>query len=316
MIDDEARNEVLAEARKRLVAEKGASLGVCGTSASEKPDACADPAARIKELFARLDVRLERMVELLNEVCDAKAAADGGEKDDTDLVWIHKQIQVEMLAGIHEIEEIVIEESFACGPRNATPVPWETSMEAEEALRRKFQTARNSALQDYRARQNVEDAKKPTAEKETPVPWQIKESLNQFSAEHPNPERNFLITGISGMGAVQAVRSTLTKNGKAGFHAADRKYHEDEHWNLVTYLRGCGACIAIYENIEEASPPVALSSFAAGYMEALGGRVCRIAAKGRGVAGIEAIGGADIVCEQENLYEAIPEKLELWLKAE
>lgn len=314
MIDENGRSQALAAARTKLKEEKGATLAEGEAASDDKTgDACKDPAERIKELYKKLDSRLERYTQLLGEVCGGMAAGAGGEVDDSDLVWIHSQVQSEIMDRVDEIESIVIDESYACGPRNATPVPWETSMAAEETLRRKYQAARNTALQEYRAKQNAAAAAEEPEDEQKKIPWQIKESLKQFMTDHPDTGRNVLIAGVSGMGAVQAVRAALARKGIAGMFADDKPYHSDEHWNLVTYLHGCGGCVAVFEKMEDAEPPAAMPSFAAGYMEALGGRVCILVAEGREVAGIESIGGPGFEFKQENPAETIPGKLGQWL---
>jgi nucleoside 2-deoxyribosyltransferase len=111
-----------------------------------------------------------------------------------------------------------------------------------------------------------------------PKPIEIKESLQAFLADHPNPRSNAFImmrfdSGKPNKAICKTIRQILKSSGIEGLRADDKIYHDDLYWNIMTYIYGCGLGIAVFERVESDTfnPNVSLE---VGYMLALGKPVC------------------------------------------
>ena len=112
------------------------------------------------------------------------------------------------------------------------------------------------------------------------APVEIRESLKQFRADHPDPSRvAFLMMRFGTTKAhkdiTAAIRKALDPLGITALRADDKQYHDDLFPNVLTYAYGCGFGIAVFERIEteEFNPNVALE---VGYMFALKKPICLI----------------------------------------
>ena len=104
-------------------------------------------------------------------------------------------------------------------------------------------------------------------------PTELAESLQRFRKDYPNPSMCAFImmrfgTTKAHNDIVHAIRDTLLSQGIKALRADDKDYHDDLFWNILTYIYGCGAGIAVFERIEleEFNPNI---FFEVGYMMAL-----------------------------------------------
>jgi hypothetical protein len=111
---------------------------------------------------------------------------------------------------------------------------------------------------------------------ETPV--EIRESLERFKEDHPEPTTTaFILMQFGQTRAHQeiaaAIKEGLSEHGITGIRADDRQYHDDLFPNVLTYMHGCGLGIAVFERIEadRFNPNVALE---VGYLFAMRKPVC------------------------------------------
>jgi hypothetical protein len=152
------------------------------------------------------------------------------------------------------------------------------------------------------------------------VPDAIRNSLERFRADYPNPDRiAFIMMDFAGTEShqkiEQTIKQTLLKHGIVGLTAKDKAYNNDLNGNVLTYLYGCGFGIAVYEIIkgetaDKYNPNVALE---VGYMFGLGKEVCLM--KDRQLRSLPA----DILGRLYNPFDftkanrTIPPSLEKWL---
>lgn len=110
------------------------------------------------------------------------------------------------------------------------------------------------------------------------APLHIRESLQRFREDHPDPTTvafilmQFRDTKAHGQIA-KAIKEGLAAHGITGVRADDKEYHEDLFPNIVTYMHGCGMGVAVFERIEAENfnPNVSLEM---GYMYAMGKPLC------------------------------------------
>lgn len=109
-------------------------------------------------------------------------------------------------------------------------------------------------------------------------PVEIKESLDRFKKDYPDPTKAAFIIMEFGNTWVheaitEAVKKALGAHGIVGIRADDKSYHDELFNNILTHLHGCGLGVAIYERIktEAQNPNVALE---VGYLFALRKPVC------------------------------------------
>jgi hypothetical protein len=110
------------------------------------------------------------------------------------------------------------------------------------------------------------------------APSQIRESLQRFREDHPDPLKiAFILMQFRNTTAHEqiagAIKKGLAAHGIAGVRADDKEYHEDLFPNIVTYMHGCGMGVAVFERIEAENfnPNVSLE---VGYMYAMGKPLC------------------------------------------
>lgn len=112
----------------------------------------------------------------------------------------------------------------------------------------------------------------------TEPPIEIKESLEHFKIDYPDPNKvAFIMMKFGETNAhveiVEAIKTVLDSHGITGVRADGKHYHDDLFPNVLTYMYGCGFGIAVFERIEadEFNPNVSLE---VGYMFALNKPVC------------------------------------------
>ena len=110
------------------------------------------------------------------------------------------------------------------------------------------------------------------------APIEIQESLKRFKLDFNDPRK--VAFQIMRFGETIAhndidagIKEALKKYSITGIRADESRYHKDLYYNILTYMHGCGFCIAVFERIEEESfsPDI---SFEVGYMMALRKPVC------------------------------------------
>jgi hypothetical protein len=102
-------------------------------------------------------------------------------------------------------------------------------------------------------------------EKPEEAPLHIRESLQRFRRDHPDPDAvAFILMQFGTTRAheqiTQAIRNELAAHGITGVRADDKEYHDDLYYNVLTYLHGCKFGVAVFERIEgnDFNPNVAL----------------------------------------------------------
>lgn len=148
-------------------------------------------------------------------------------------------------------------------------------------------------------------------------PLEIRESLDRFKKDHPDPDKAaFIMMEFGNTWAheaiTKAVREALAAHGIAGIRADDRSYHDELFNNVLTHLHGCGLGVAIYERIETEAqnPNVALE---VGYLFALRKPVCLL--KDQTLAALPT----DLVSRLYHTFDpqgpggAIPQVISKWL---
>jgi hypothetical protein len=110
------------------------------------------------------------------------------------------------------------------------------------------------------------------------APLHIRESLQRFRRDHPDPDAvAFILMQFGTTRAheeiAQAIKDELAIHGITGVRADDKEYHDDLYYNVLTYLHGCKFGVAVFERIEgeDFNPNVALE---VGYMFASIKPVC------------------------------------------
>jgi nucleoside 2-deoxyribosyltransferase len=149
------------------------------------------------------------------------------------------------------------------------------------------------------------------------TPNVIKDSLADFQADHPHPNKAaFIMMGFGETTAhaniVKAVRKSLSKHGISGLRADDKEYHEDLLPNVRTYMHGCNFGIAIFERIEseEFNPNVGLE---VGYMMAMGKPVCLLKDQTLKDLHTDLIGKLYRRFDVLNPAGSIPDQVDSWL---
>ncbi len=104
------------------------------------------------------------------------------------------------------------------------------------------------------------------------APLHIRDSLQRFREDHPDPAKVAFIlmrfgTTTAHAAIADAVKTVLDQHGVVGLRADDKEYHDDLWPNVLTYMHGCSMGIAVFERIEEQvfNPNVSLE---VGYMMA------------------------------------------------
>lgn len=151
----------------------------------------------------------------------------------------------------------------------------------------------------------------------TNVPTEIRESLESFGREHPDPSKAaFIMMRFSQTKSheaiTSAIRNTLAPLGIAALRADDKEYHHDLFYNVLTYLHGCGFGIAVFERFEteDFNPNVALE---VGYMLALGKPVCFLKDRTLKALHTDLVGRLYRPFDPQEIGGTIPRELARWL---
>lgn len=114
-------------------------------------------------------------------------------------------------------------------------------------------------------------------------PVEIIESLKKFRESYPEPNKIAFIMMQFGntqehSDILKSIKKTLDKYGLIGIRADDKIFHNDNFYNILTYLHGCDFGIAVFEKISRKSfnPNVSLEI---GYLFALNKQVCLLKEK-------------------------------------
>ena len=149
-------------------------------------------------------------------------------------------------------------------------------------------------------------------------PIEIKESLERFRADYPEPNSAVFIIMKFGKtklhdDIVNNVKKTLESCGLKGVRADDKQYHDDLFYNILTYLYGCGSGIAIFERIEaeEFNPNVSLE---VGYMMALRKPVCLLKDKTLKTLHADLVGKLYKTFDLQDITNTLIRELSNWLE--
>lgn len=152
----------------------------------------------------------------------------------------------------------------------------------------------------------------------TLFPVEIKESLEMFRRDYPNPNKvAFVMMRFGQTSAHQqieaGIKGALKPSGIAAVRADEAEYHEDLYYNILTYMYGCGFGIAVFERIEadEFNPNVSLE---VGYMMGLRKRVCFLKDKTLKTLHADLVGKLYRVFDPQNPVATISVELSQWLK--
>jgi len=161
-----------------------------------------------------------------------------------------------------------------------------------------------------------EDLKEFSMSLEPPI--EIKESLERFKRDYPDPTKVAFIMMQFGKTdshekIVKAIRNVLNSHGIEGVRADDREYHDDLFPNVTTYMYGCGMGIAVFERIEEDefNPNVSLE---VGYMFALQKPVCLLKDKTLKTLHADLVGKLYKAFDPQDPINSIPIEISKWLK--
>lgn len=154
---------------------------------------------------------------------------------------------------------------------------------------------------------------------ETPgAPIEIQESLNRFKLDFNDPRKvAFLIMrfgeSIAHNDIDAGIKEALKKYGITGIRADEKQYHDDLFHNVLTYMHGCGFCIAVFERIEEESfnPNISLE---VGYMMALGKPVCILKDRTLKTLYSDLVGKLYRVFDPLNARATIQDQIYPWLQ--
>jgi len=151
----------------------------------------------------------------------------------------------------------------------------------------------------------------------TIAPAEIRESLESFMREHPDPGKTaFLMMRFSPTklheAVAEAIRNTLEPYGVIALRADDKEYHHDLFSNVLTYLHGCGFGIAVFERFEteDFNPNVALE---VGYMLALRKPVCFLKDRTLRALNTDLAGRLYRPFDPQEITTSIPRELTRWL---
>lgn len=149
-------------------------------------------------------------------------------------------------------------------------------------------------------------------------PIEIKESLERFKNDHPDPTKvAFIMMQFGETKAhdeiVKAIRTALKSHGIKGVRADDKQYHDYLFPNVMTYLYGCNIGIAVFERIvaEEFNPNVSLE---VGYMFALNKPVCLLKDKTLNILHTDLVGKLYKEFDPQDPINTIPDEITRWLK--
>lgn len=153
---------------------------------------------------------------------------------------------------------------------------------------------------------------------ESDLPTELKESLKRFREDHSDPSKCvFVIMRFGSTNAhksiLESLRSTVAAQSFKALRADDKEYHGDLFWNILTYIYGCSAGIAVFERIEreEFNPNIALE---VGYMMALQKPVLLLKDTTLKYLNTDLIGKLYKTFDPQNIPETIPPQLLSWMR--
>jgi nucleoside 2-deoxyribosyltransferase len=151
----------------------------------------------------------------------------------------------------------------------------------------------------------------------THEPPEIRESLERFRQDHPDPNKAAFImmkfgVTLAHQNALEAVRETLADHDISGVRADDKEYHPDLFYNILTYIYGCGFGIALFERIErdDFNPNVSLE---VGYLMALNKPVCLLKDKTLQTLQTDLVGRLYRTFDPQNPSGSVAASLRSWM---
>ena len=149
------------------------------------------------------------------------------------------------------------------------------------------------------------------------IPPEITDSLKWFRADHPDPKKVAFIVmkfGSDPHSEIAAtIKTTLASMGLVGLRADDKHYHPDLLWNVLTYIYGCHAGIAVYERIQS-DVENANVGLEVGYLMGIGKNVCLLKDDTLARLQTDLIGRLYLPFDTRKLAETLPPVLRKWLK--
>lgn len=149
------------------------------------------------------------------------------------------------------------------------------------------------------------------------IPIEIQESLKKFKEDHPDHKKVGFIMMQFGKtdrhtNILIAIRKTLAENGLIGLRADEKSYHDDNYYNILTYLYGCGYGVAVFEIITKPqfNPNISLE---VGYLLGLNKPVCLLKKKSLKALHSDLVGKLYRVFDIENCDNSILMELSNWL---
>lgn len=149
-------------------------------------------------------------------------------------------------------------------------------------------------------------------------PIEIKESLQNFRLDYPDPKKIAFIMMRFGSTAahnniVEGIRIALSDAGLIAVRADDKEYHPDLYYNIMTYLYGCGFGIGVFERIEgdEFNPNVSLE---VGYSLALNKPVCLLKDRTLKTLHTDLVGRLYRTFDPQDPVKSIPPELTKWMR--
>jgi len=108
------------------------------------------------------------------------------------------------------------------------------------------------------------------------LPAEIEKSILRFRQKHPDAKHKAFIMMDFGKPRkhgtiVDSIRATLKQCDIEGLRADDEEFHTDLHWNVVTYIHGCGFGIAVFETVKRRQSFNPNVAFEVGHMTGLAG---------------------------------------------
>ena len=148
-------------------------------------------------------------------------------------------------------------------------------------------------------------------------PVEIKESLQRFQVDHPDPKKVAFIMMQFGKtrahdDIIRAITDSLAAAGIAGLRADEKQYHDDLFPNVLTYIYGCGFGIAVFERLEaeQFNPNVSLE---VGYMFALRKPTCLLKDRTLKTLHTDLVGKIYREFDPQDPIGSIPDQLKQWM---
>ena len=109
-----------------------------------------------------------------------------------------------------------------------------------------------------------------------------------------------------------AIRKALAENKLSGVRADDKYYHDDNYYNILTYLHGCDIGIAVFETLTEPqfNPNISLE---VGYLLGLRKPVCLLKEKSLSALHSDLVGKLYREFDINNCESTINRELNNWL---